>query len=134
VFLATGLSNAGGIGGGILLVPLLSLFAGFTLKNASANAQPLIFGASIANAMVNVPRRHAARDTPRIDWNLVACTVPFFLMGTTPGTFMNQAFPSYFTAAHSVHPGQLLFCRLVRLDLDRLAQSDRVLWVYCSIT
>jgi uncharacterized membrane protein YfcA len=98
VFLATGLSNAGGIGGGILLVPLLSLFAGFTLKNASANAQPLIFGASIANAMVNVPRRHAARDTPRIDWNLVACTVPFFLMGTTPGTFMNQAFPSYFTA------------------------------------
>jgi len=37
-------------------------------------------------------------------------------------------------AAHSVHPGQLLFCRLVRLDLDRLAQSDRVLWVYCSTT
>lgn len=98
VFLATGLSNAGGIGGGILLVPLLSLFAGFTLKNASANAQPLIFAASIANAMVNIPRRHAARDAPRIDWNLVACTVPFFLMGTTPGTFMNQAFPSYFTA------------------------------------
>jgi uncharacterized membrane protein YfcA len=98
VFLATGLSNAGGIGGGILLVPLLSLFAGFTLKNASANAQPLIFAASIANAIVNIPRRHVARDTPRIDWNLVACTVPFFLMGTTPGTFMNQAFPSYFTA------------------------------------
>jgi len=37
-------------------------------------------------------------------------------------------------AAHSVHPGQLFFCRLVRLDLDRLAQSDRVLWVYCSTT
>ena len=98
VFCGAGLANAGGVGGGVLLVPFLALFGGFNFKNASANAQPLIFAATLANVSFNLRKRHAARDAPRIDWNLVLNTVPFFLAATTLGTFLNATFPSFFTA------------------------------------
>jgi uncharacterized membrane protein YfcA len=97
VFLASGISNAGGVGGGLLFVPLLALLASFPIPQASANSQSLILGASIANTVYNIRKRHIIRDAPRIDWNLVISTLPFFLSGTTPGYFLNISLPAYFT-------------------------------------
>jgi len=97
VFLAAGVSNAGGVGGGLLFVPLLVLLASFPIPQASANSQSLILGASIANSVYNFRKRHVIRDAPRIDWNLVISTMPFFLCGTTPGYFLNISLPGYFT-------------------------------------
>ncbi|KAK4536509.1 hypothetical protein CDCA_CDCA08G2534 [Cyanidium caldarium] len=98
VFLSAGLSNAGGVGGGLIFVPLLALLGGFPLPEASANSQSLIVGASLSNMAFNIGKRHVIRDAPRIDWNLVVSTMPFFLGGTTLGYMLNTTFPGYFTS------------------------------------
>eukprot|EP00898_Chlorokybus_atmophyticus_P003832 jgi/Chlat1/444/Chrsp103S00945 len=86
VWLAAGLSNAGGVGGGILFVPLFLLAAGLTAPEAAANAQPLIFAGVLASLGYHARRKHPFRThAPRIDWELASVLVPAFLAGTTFG-------------------------------------------------
>eukprot|EP00898_Chlorokybus_atmophyticus_P008038 jgi/Chlat1/8235/Chrsp77S07669 len=99
VFAAAGLSNAGGVGGGILYVPLYLLLLNFTVPEASANAQPLILGGVLASVGYHLRRTHPLRKhAPRINWELASVFLPSFLAGTTPGVFLSQAMPNFVTS------------------------------------
>ncbi|KAK4532613.1 hypothetical protein CCYA_CCYA13G3470 [Cyanidiococcus yangmingshanensis] len=96
MFLSSAIHNAAGTGGGTSYIALFVIVLGFRVAAASANSHAFIFAGMIANVLVNLWARHPFRDMPRIDWNLVATTVPLFLAGSSVGVFLNQTFPNYF--------------------------------------
>jgi uncharacterized membrane protein YfcA len=96
MFISSAVHNAAGTGGGTSYIALFVLVLGFRVATASANSHAFIFAGMIANVLVNLWARHPFRDMPRIDWNLVATSVPLFLAGSSIGVFLNQLFPNYF--------------------------------------
>jgi uncharacterized membrane protein YfcA len=96
LILSSAIHNAAGTGGGTSYIALFVIVLGFRVAAASANSHAFIFAGMIANVIVNLWARHPLRDMPRIDWNLVATTVPLFLAGSSVGVFLNQTFPNYF--------------------------------------
>ena len=97
VFVIAGLSNAGGVGGGFLFVPILVLLTGFRAHVAATVSQALVTGASGANTVYGLVHRHPSVDRPRIDYYVVTNFVPTILCGTAIGVFLNELFPDYFT-------------------------------------
>ena len=53
-FIAASISSAGGIGGGGLFIPILTIVAGLDLKTASAFSAFMVTGGSVANVMCNL--------------------------------------------------------------------------------
>ncbi len=53
-FIASSISSAGGIGGGGLFIPILTIVAGLDLKTASSFSAFMVTGGSIANVMCNL--------------------------------------------------------------------------------
>eukprot|EP00871_Galdieria_phlegrea_P003900 jgi/Galph1/4510/GphlegSOOS_G3170.1 len=97
VFIIAGLSNAGGVGGGFLFVPVLVLATGYRASTAAAISQALVTGASGANTFYGLIRRHPKRERPRIDYGVVIHFIPSVLCGTSIGVLLNELFPNFFT-------------------------------------
>jgi len=97
VFIIAGLSNAGGVGGGFLFVPVLVLATGYRARTAAAISQALVTGASGANTFYGLIRRHPKRERPRIDYGVVIHFIPSVLCGTSIGVLLNELFPNFFT-------------------------------------
>lgn len=56
-FMAASISSAGGIGGGGLYIPILTIVVGFDLKTASSSSVFMVTGGTIANVMRNLCTR-----------------------------------------------------------------------------
>jgi uncharacterized membrane protein YfcA len=94
----TAIAAGGGIGGGGVLVPILILVMGFTIKAAIPLSSATILGGSIFHICRNIWRRHPKADRPLIDWNFIALMQPMLISGAVVGSFLNKMVPDWVLA------------------------------------
>ncbi|KAL0407290.1 UNVERIFIED_CONTAM: Sulfite exporter TauE/SafE family protein 2 [Sesamum latifolium] len=90
-FIAAAISSAGGIGGGGLFIPILTIVAGLDLKLASSYSAFMVTGGSLANVACQMFAKRGAR--PLIDYD-IALSEPCMLLGVSCGVICNLVFPS----------------------------------------
>ncbi|GMI77547.1 hypothetical protein like AT1G61740 [Hibiscus trionum] len=90
-FLAAIVSSAGGIGGGGLFIPVLTILAGLDLKTASSFSAFMVTGGSIANVMYNLRTTSEAL----IDYDIALLSEPCMLLGVSVGVVCNHVFPEW---------------------------------------
>ena len=89
------LAASGGVGGGGVLLAVLVLVLHFTSKQAIPISNMAIFGGSIANLVLNFPKRHPEADRPILDWNLICMLQPFALIGAIIGAYLSKLIPDH---------------------------------------
>ncbi|XP_057796898.1 sulfite exporter TauE/SafE family protein 2-like [Salvia miltiorrhiza] len=91
-FLAAAVSSAGGIGGGGLFIPILTIAAGLDLKTASSYSAFMVTGGSIANVGCHMVSR---RRTAGIDYDIALLSEPCMLLGVSCGVILNVMLPEW---------------------------------------
>ncbi|KAK7331812.1 hypothetical protein VNO80_28553 [Phaseolus coccineus] len=95
-FIASAISSAGGIGGGGLFIPILSIVAGLDLKTASSLSAFMVTGGSIANVMYNMCIRSLKfGGKSLIDYDIALSSEPCMLLGVSLGVICNLVFPEW---------------------------------------
>merc|ERR1711988_775219 len=94
----TAIAAGGGIGGGGVLVPILILVMGFTIKAAIPLSSVTILGGSVFHICRNVLRRHPKADRPLIDWTFISLMQPMLISGAVLGSFLNKMVPDWVLA------------------------------------
>lgn len=85
--------NAGGIGGGEIIVPIILIFFSFATKQAIALSNCGIFAGSLARFILNYRQRHPHKDAKSIDYSIVMVMLPMVLLGSTIGVQANTVLP-----------------------------------------
>ena len=93
VIICSALSNAGGIGGGGLLIPLLILLLGFYTHEAIPISKLMIFTGALTSFILGFRQKHPSRNTITIDYNIPYLLVPMLLFGTMVGVTLNKVTP-----------------------------------------
>ncbi|CAF2070244.1 unnamed protein product [Brassica oleracea var. botrytis] len=89
-FMAALISSAGGIGGGGLFIPIMTIVAGFDLKTASSFSAFMVTGGSIANVISNLFGGKAL-----LDYDLALLLEPCMLLGVSIGVICNRVLPEW---------------------------------------
>lgn len=92
-FIASCISSAGGIGGGGLFIPILTIVAGVDLKTASSFSAFMVTGGSIANVACHMfikSTKHGG-----IDYDITLLTEPCMLLGVSIGVLCNLVLPEW---------------------------------------
>ncbi|KAG5622795.1 hypothetical protein H5410_008013 [Solanum commersonii] len=95
-FLAASISSAGGIGGGGLYVPILTIIAGVDLKTASSFSAFMVTGGSIANVVTNMfvkSTKYGGKIL--IDFDIALLSEPCMLLGVSIGVICNRVLPEW---------------------------------------
>lgn len=95
-FVAASISSAGGIGGGGLYIPILTIVAGLELKTATGFSAFMVTGGSIANVMYNMLgtcSKFGGRCF--IDYGIALLSEPCMLLGVSIGVICNLVFPRW---------------------------------------
>lgn len=87
------LCTLAGIGGGGVVVPLLSVFYSFTFKEATAISGFSILICSIVRYMYNFGQMHPEKKAVSIDYGLAIVMLPTVMMGSFLGVIMNAMLP-----------------------------------------
>lgn len=87
------LCNAGGIGGGEIIVPIILIFFSFATKQAIALSNCCIFAGSLTRFIVNFRQKHPEKDAKSIDYSIVMVMLPMVLLGSTVGVQLNTMLP-----------------------------------------
>ncbi|KAG5516593.1 hypothetical protein RHGRI_037348 [Rhododendron griersonianum] len=83
-FVAAAISCAGGIGGGGLFIPILTIVAGLDLKTASSFSAFMVTGGSIANVICHMfVKSPKSEGKSLIDYDIALLSEPFFLAWST---------------------------------------------------
>ncbi|KAA8519953.1 hypothetical protein F0562_014137 [Nyssa sinensis] len=96
-FIAATISSAGGIGGGGLFIPILTIVAGLDLKTASSFSAFMVTGGSIANVVFNMfitSKKFGGKTL--IDYDIALLSQPCMLLGVSIGVICNLVFPEWF--------------------------------------
>ncbi len=93
IFIGSALSNAGGIGGGGLLVPILILFLNFNTKEAIPISKLMIFTGALTAFIMGIRNKNPYRNATAIDYNIAIVVIPLVLFGTMIGVTLNKVFP-----------------------------------------
>ncbi|KOM30822.1 hypothetical protein LR48_Vigan01g037700 [Vigna angularis] len=94
-FLGSAFGNIGGIGGGGIFVPMLTLIIGFDTKSAIAISKFMITGGATATVFYNLRQRHPTLDLPVIDYDLALLFQPMLMLGISIGVDFNVIFPEW---------------------------------------
>ncbi|KAH7569068.1 hypothetical protein JRO89_XS06G0097300 [Xanthoceras sorbifolium] len=95
-FIAASISSAGGIGGGGLFIPILTIVAGLELKTATSFSAFMVTGGSIANVVYNlVVSSSRFGGKPLIDYDIALLSEPCMLLGVSIGVICNLVFPEW---------------------------------------
>ncbi|XP_027941512.1 sulfite exporter TauE/SafE family protein 4-like [Vigna unguiculata] len=92
-FLGSAFGTVGGIGGGGIFVPMLTLIVGFDTKSAAALSKCMIMGASTASVWYNLRVPHPTKEVPIIDYDLGLIFQPMLMLGITVGVALSVVFP-----------------------------------------
>ncbi|KAL9677231.1 hypothetical protein QQ045_005459 [Rhodiola kirilowii] len=92
-FLGSGFGTVGGVGGGGIFVPMLTLLLGFDTKSAAALSKCMIMGASASSVWYNLRVPHPTREVPIIDYDLALLFQPMLMLGITIGVALSVVFP-----------------------------------------
>ena len=92
--LAAAISSAGGVGGGGLFIPILTIVGGHDVKTASTYSAFMVTGGSVANvAAYTLWRSGGARRL--IDCEMALLCQPWLLLGVSCGVVLNVVFPEW---------------------------------------
>lgn len=92
-FLGSAFGTVGGVGGGGIFVPMLTLIVGFDTKSAAALSKCMIMGASASSVWYNLRVRHPCREVPILDYDLALLFQPMLMLGITIGVALSVVFP-----------------------------------------
>ncbi|XP_022926051.1 sulfite exporter TauE/SafE family protein 4 [Cucurbita moschata] len=92
-FLGSACGTVGGVGGGGIFVPMLTLIIGFDTKSAAAISKCMIMGASSSSVWYNLRVAHPTKDVPIIDHDLALLFQPMLMLGITVGVSLSVVFP-----------------------------------------
>ncbi len=95
IIIASALSNAGGIGGGGLLIPILIFMLNFTTHEAIPITKIMIFSGAVISYFLNIYQKNPLREGITIDYNIALVIVPFLLFGTMVGVNLNRVLPPF---------------------------------------
>ena len=95
ILIGSALSNAGGIGGGGLLIPILLLLLNFYTHEAIPISKLMIFTGAITSFILGFRQRHPTRNSITIDYNIPLLIVPLLLFGTMVGVTLNKVTPPW---------------------------------------
>ncbi|KAK4755899.1 hypothetical protein SAY87_009656 [Trapa incisa] len=94
-FLGAAFGSVGGVGGGGIFVPMLSLIIGFDPKSATAISKCMIMGAAGSTVYYNLKLRHPTLDMPIIDYDLALLIQPMLMLGISIGVAFNVIFADW---------------------------------------
>ncbi|KAF9662209.1 hypothetical protein SADUNF_Sadunf18G0029500 [Salix dunnii] len=94
-FRGAAFGSVGGVGGGGIFVPMLTLIIGFDPKSATAISKCMIMGAAVSTVYHNFRLRHPTLDLPVIDYDLVLLIQPMLMLGISIGVTFNVIFPDW---------------------------------------
>ncbi|KAK8472473.1 hypothetical protein PHAVU_002G218000 [Phaseolus vulgaris] len=120
-FIASSISSAGGIGGGGLFIPILTIVAGLDLKIASSLSAFMVTGGSIANVMCNL-----CATSPKfggkslIDYDIALLSEPCMLLGVSIGVICNLVFPEWLIT--------MLFAVFLTWSTSKTCNSGVLFW------
>lgn len=89
-FVGGALGSVGGIGGGGIFVPMLTLIIGFDQKSSTALSKCMIMGASAASVWYNFRPTSST-----IDYDLALIFQPLLVLGISIGVLFNLIFPNW---------------------------------------
>ncbi|GFY82690.1 sulfite exporter TauE/SafE family protein [Actinidia rufa] len=92
-FFGSAFGTVGGVGGGGIFVPMLTLIVGFDTKSAAALSKCMIMGASASSVWYNLRVPHPCREVPIIDYDLALLFQPMLMLGITVGVALSVVFP-----------------------------------------
>ncbi|XP_024183584.1 sulfite exporter TauE/SafE family protein 3 isoform X4 [Rosa chinensis] len=88
-FLGAAFGSVGGVGGGGIFVPMLTLMIGFDQKSATAISKCMITGGAAATVLYNLRMRHPTLELPIIDYDLAVLFQPMLVLGISIGVSLN---------------------------------------------
>ncbi|CAN6195644.1 unnamed protein product [Urochloa humidicola] len=94
-FFGASFGSVGGVGGGGIFVPMLTLIIGFDPKSATAISKCMIMGASVSTVYYNLKLKHPTLDLPVIDYDLAVLIQPMLMLGISIGVIFNVIFPDW---------------------------------------
>lgn len=94
-FFGAAFGSVGGVGGGGIFVPMLSLIIGFDPKSATAISKCMIMGAAASTVYYNLKLRHPTLDMPIIDYDLTLLIQPMLMLGISIGVTFNVIFADW---------------------------------------
>lgn len=92
-FLGSACGTVGGVGGGGIFVPMLTLIVGFDTKSAAAISKCMIMGAAASSVWYNLRVPHPCREVPILDYDLALLFQPMLMLGITIGVSLSVVFP-----------------------------------------
>ncbi|KAJ9537032.1 hypothetical protein OSB04_029765 [Centaurea solstitialis] len=94
-FCGAAFGSVGGVGGGGIFVPMLTLIIGFDPKSATAISKCMIMGAAGSAVYYNLMLRHPTLDMPIIDYDLALLIQPMLMLGISIGVTFNVIFSDW---------------------------------------
>ncbi|XP_057528545.1 sulfite exporter TauE/SafE family protein 3-like [Amaranthus tricolor] len=94
-FLGAALGSVGGVGGGGIFVPMLTLIIGFDPKSSTAISKCMIMGAAASTVYCNLGLKHPTVDMPLIDYDLALLIQPMLMLGISIGVAFNVVFADW---------------------------------------
>ncbi|XP_044484999.1 sulfite exporter TauE/SafE family protein 3-like isoform X2 [Mangifera indica] len=94
-FFGAAFGSVGGVGGGGIFVPMLTLIIGFDAKSSTAISKFMITGAAGATVYYNLKLRHPTLDMPIIDYDLALLFQPMLVLGISIGVAFNVIFADW---------------------------------------
>ncbi|XP_037493457.1 sulfite exporter TauE/SafE family protein 3-like [Jatropha curcas] len=86
-FFGAAFGSVGGVGGGGIFVPMLTLIIGFDAKSSTAISKFMITGAAASTVYYNLRLRHPTLDMPIIDYDLALLFQPVLVLGISIGVY-----------------------------------------------
>lgn len=87
------LTNVGGLSAGSLKVPILMDLLNYPVNQATTLSYAIVTGASMANFILLIPKRHPSKDTSLVDYNIVLLLIPCVCLGSTLGVILVAIIP-----------------------------------------
>ncbi|KAJ0006745.1 hypothetical protein Pint_29777 [Pistacia integerrima] len=94
-FFGAAFGSVGGVGGGGIYVPMLTLIIGFDAKSSTAISKFMITGAAASTVYYNLKLRHPTLDMPIIDYDLALLFQPMLVLGISIGVAFNVIFADW---------------------------------------
>ncbi|XP_065866928.1 sulfite exporter TauE/SafE family protein 3-like isoform X2 [Euphorbia lathyris] len=94
-FIGAACGSVGGVGGGGIFVPMLTLIIGFDAKSSTALSKCMITGAAAATVYYNLKLRHPTLELPIVDYDLALLFQPMLVLGISLGVALNVIFADW---------------------------------------
>ena len=122
IVIISAFANAGGIGGGAIIVPLYIYIFYYTVGEAIPVSKATIFAGALVNIFVIINRRHPLNYNQLIiDFRVASLIVPLLLAGTMIGVLLTKVLPPIlilvFMVAYLFHTTLKMFQRARELTI-----------------